>query len=311
MPFELAQINQNAKKNPEAFAQECELAYNKEVQDAAKQLAERVNDSRIAFLSGPSSAGKTTTAKKICAELKRYSIHAHTISMDNYFLTLTPETTPRTPEGDYDRESPDIVDAALLNEHAKKLERGEEILKPYFNFKTQSRDMSRAVSIKLGPGEIVIFEGIHALNPALTGENPDSLKIYISTGSDVTKDGESFFKHYWKRLMRRVVRDEQYRATDALETLTMWPTVRRGEEMYISPFKHTADILVDSSMPYEISVLKPLALKAFATVPAGADPSGELAAMLPALHEFEEISTKVVPTDSILREFIGGGIFRY
>jgi len=311
MPFEITQINKNARENPSEFARDCESAYNKRVQDAAKQLAERITDSRIAFLSGPSSAGKTTTAKKICTELKKYSIHAHTMSMDNYFLTLDPETSPRTPEGDYDRESPAIVDVALLGEHTKKLERGEEILKPYFDFKTQSRDMSKAISIKLNPGEILIFEGIHALNSALTGENPASLKIYISTGTDVTKDGMSFFKRHWKRLMRRVVRDEQYRATEALETLTMWPNVRRGEAMYISPFKHIADILVDSSMPYEIPVLKPLALKAFATVPEGVDPSGELAEMLPALREFEEISTEVVPPDSILREFIGGGMYKY
>jgi len=229
--------------------------------------------------------------------------------MDNYFVTFDPKMAPRTPDGELDRESPDCLDLALLGEHTKMIERGEEILKPYFDFKTQSRDMSKAVPIKVQSGEIVIFEGIHALNDILTESDPHAVKIYISTQSGIEKGGEVLVEKAWLRLMRRVVRDEAFRGTDVSKTLKMWPSVRAGQKAYIAPFKHKAGIVIDSSLAYEVPVIKHIALKAFERV--SDDPTGILAKLVPALHEFEEIEPEFVPKNSILREFIGGGVYKY
>jgi len=300
-----------AQDDPAGFAYECEDAYSQKVCDVANAIAEHIVESHVVFLSGPSSSGKTTTAKRICTELERHSIHAYTISMDNYFIDFNPETAPRTESGDFDFESPDCLDFELLSEHAQRLDRGEEILKPFFNFKTQSRDPSRAVRIKLKEKDVLIFEGIHALNDRVSGGRPCSLKLFVNAESDIMSGGDVMFERSWLRLMRRVVRDERYRGTGVCETLKMWPDVRRGEVLYIDPFKHKANITIDTSLPYEVSVMKQFVQNAFESISAEDDPSGELVRLVPALCEFEEIKPEYVPPESILREFFGGGIYDY
>ena len=310
-PYDLKEINKRATTDPAGFARESEAIYARKVMEAAAAIKERSEKSRVVFLSGPSGSGKTTTAHKICHALEGINIRAHTVSLDKYYLTIDPETAPRTEDGEYDLESPYLLDLDMLNKHFDALERGEGVMIPHFSFKTQSRDRSHEIPLKLGVGEVVIYEGIHALNDMLSGGTPDAFKLYISARSDIEIGGEIHFKRTWTRLLRRVVRDELFRATGATQTLKMWANVRHGEKQYISPFKYKADILFDSSMPYEVSVLKRFALKAFSEVPNGTERFEELRALLPALEKFEEVDPELVPPESILREFIGGGIYKY
>ena len=310
-PYNIEDINRRATTDPADFARECEAIYARKVMEAAASIKERAAQSRVVFLSGPSGSGKTTTAHKICHALEGIKIRAHTVSLDKYYLTLDPETAPRTDDGEYDLESPYCLDLDMLNEHFSALARGDGVMVPHFSFKTQSRDRSSEMPLKLGSNEIVIYEGIHALNDMLADGHPDAFKLYISARSDIERGGEIHFKRTWMRLLRRVVRDELFRATGARETLKMWANVRLGEKQYISPFKYKADILFDSSMPYEVPVMKRFALKALSEVPDGTERFEELHALLPALEEFEEVDPELVPPESILREFIGGGIYKY
>jgi len=308
-PYNINMINKRAHDDPKGFALECEAIYNRKVMEAAAGIAERAELSRVVFLSGPSGSGKTTTALKICDAIKNLGIYAHTISMDMYFLPPDREDTPRTDDGEYDLESPYCLDLELLNVHYQRLNRGEEVLIPYFCFDLQDRDLSKSSPLKLASDEIVIFEGIHALNDLLADRHPDAFKLYISARSDIEENNVVHFKRTWTRLLRRVVRDELFRGMGASRTLKMWANVRDGEKKYISPYKYKADILFDSSMAYEVPIMKKLAYKAISEVPDGTERMDELKALLPALMEFEEIDSAFVPPESILREFIGGGIY--
>jgi len=308
-PYNIDTINKRAVVDPKGFALECEAIYSRKVMEAAAGIQERAELSRVVFLSGPSGSGKTTTAKKICDAIKNLGIYAHTISMDMYFLASDREAAPRTDDGEHDLESPYCLDLALLNDHFYRLDRGDEVEIPYFCFNLQDRDPSKGSPLRLGKDEIVIFEGIHALNDMLADEHPNAFKLYISARSDIEENHKVCFKRTWTRLLRRVVRDELFRGMGASRTLNMWANVREGEKKYISPFKYKADLLFDSSMAYEVPVMKQLAYKAISEVPDGTKRLDELRSLLPALKEFEEIDHFVVPVDSILREFIGGGIY--
>ena len=308
-PYDIETINRRAADDPEGFAIECEAIYNRKVMEAAAGIAERSLMSRIVFLSGPSGSGKTTTALKICDAINKLGIHAHTISMDMYFLPSSREDAPRTDDGEYDLESPYCMDIELLNQHYFCLDRGVEVEIPHFCFNLQDRDPAKCKPLKLSKDEIVIFEGIHALNDMLADEHPNAFKLYISARSDIEENHELCFKRTWTRLLRRVVRDELFRGMGASRTINMWANVREGEKKYISPFKYKADLLFDSSMAYEVPVMKKLAYKALSEVPDGTERLDELRALLPALMEFKEIDSALVPRESILREFIGGGIY--
>lgn len=312
-PYSTENMNRRAVSDPEVFARECEAIYNRKAAETAAVILERalVADSHIVFLSGPSGSGKTTTAKKICAALEGLGVQAVTVSMDKYFTAPDPETSPRTLEGEFDRESPYCLDLDMLNSHIKMLERGEDILIPHFSFVNQVRDPAKAEPMRRERDEIVIFEGIHALNDMLTLRNPNAFKLYVSARSDVTGGGEVCFKRTWTRLLRRIVRDDLFRGMDASVTLKMWANVRRGEKVYISPFKYKADMLFDSSMEYEIPVLKKFALKSFSDIPPGIPRIDEFRTIPLVLSGIEDIDPALVPADSLLREFIGGSAFSY
>ncbi|MDR2357527.1 MAG: nucleoside kinase [Oscillospiraceae bacterium] len=312
MAYNLSVINRNAREDPEAFARECESEYHSRLEMAVGMIRKNISRSPIVLLSGPSGSGKTTTAKRISDELGRSGIMAHTVSLDNYFRSVSPDSTPRTPTGEYDFESPLCLDMELINAHFAALARGEEILIPHFRFSTQSRSKSKFTAMRLMGSEIAIFEGIHALNDIITRVHPDAFRLYISARSDVADDsGRTRFKGTWIRLIRRVVRDSFFRGTSAQGTLRMWANVRRGEKLHISPFKNSAHCLLDTSMQYEISALKRYASEAFGDIPGGAGRFDELRLILPALELFEDISPELIPPDSILREFIGGGKYTY
>jgi len=310
-PYDVREINERAINDSKGFAKECEAIYTRKVHEAAGSIKERAEFCRVVLLSGPSGSGKTTTAHKICSALEHIGITAHPISLDKYYLPFNPETIPRQDSGEADLESPYCLDLKMINAHFDALNKGDEVLVPHFNFKAQNRDPAKEKALKLGSDEVVIFEGIHALSDLLADGHPDAFKLYISARSDMELDGAILFKRTWARLLRRIVRDENFRGTGASETLKMWANVREGEKKYISPFKYKADLLFDSSMPYEIPVMKRFALKALGNVPDGTERLDELRSLLPALCKFEDMDCDLVPPESILREFIGGGMYKY
>ena len=310
MPYSLTRLNEAVRSDPAAFARECDAAFAKKVENAAKKIADHRGESHVVLLSGPSGSGKTTTALKIEEQLDKMGIETHTISMDNYFKTLDPETAPRNRDGAIDFESPFFLDVDLLNRHFAMLDRGETIHVPKYEFARQMRSDIMSQPLRLGPDDLAIFEGIHALNDIIVGKNPHAFKLYIAARSNlVDDDGNLVFQHAWLRLCRRIVRDYKFRGSDADFTLKMWPNVRRGEKLYISPYKENANLMFDSSLACEFSVLKPFIVPLLEKVPAGKYPEAD--SILKAYERIEPLDEKYVPANSLIREFIGGSTFSY
>lgn len=312
MAYSIRQINDAVHSDPRGFVQESDEAYNQKIETAARKIADNLSKSRIVLLSGPSGSGKTTTAKKIEAKLTEMGINSHAVAMDNYFKTVDLETAPRNREGQIDYESPFCMDMDLLNQHFAALDRGERILIPKFEFARQMRSDIKSQPLQLGRDEIAIFEGIHALNDIITGRNPAAAKVYISARSDFLGDGgEVAFKRTWLRLERRTVRDAKFRAWKADVTVRMWANVRRGEKLYISPFKDNASIMFDSTLPYEVSVIRAFAQPLFdhLRVSPDMDRYEEVHQLAAAYPLFDILDESFVAPDSLIREFIGGGIY--
>ena len=307
MAYDLKDINFRTVSDPKGFIDECDGVYAKRVETAADMIIENSRRSPIVLLSGPSGSGKTTTARKISEALERRGVRAHYVGMDDYFRTVDPLTAPRTPEGDIDFESPLCLDMELLNEHFSMLAEGKRIYVPKYEFSRRMRVIEPSKSIKLKKDEIVVFEGIHALNDLITQKHPDAFKLYISARSNVEFNGEVVFKGTWFRLIRRTVRDYKFRGADPDQTLSMWANVRRGEKANISPFKNKADFQFDSSFPYEMAVMNETATKLFSSIPEGIERYDELRQVLPALQLFGVIDESLVAPDALIREFIGGG----
>ena len=312
MAYSIRQINDAVHSDPRGFVQESDEAYNQKIEAAARKIADNLSKSRIVLLSGPSGSGKTTTAKKIEAKLTEMGINSHAVAMDNYFKTVDLETAPRNREGQIDYESPFCMDMDLLNQHFAALDRGERILIPKFEFARQMRSDIKSQPLQLGRDEIAIFEGIHALNDIITGRNPAAAKVYISARSDFLGDGgEVAFKRTWLRLERRTVRDAKFRAWKADVTVRMWANVRRGEKLYISPFKDNASIMFDSTLPYEVSVIRAFAQPLFdhLRVSPDMDRYEEVHQLAAAYPLFDILDESFVAPDSLICEFIGGGIY--
>ena len=310
MAYQLSEINRRIRSDVEEFIAECDEHHAMRVSLAADKILSNLDKSPVVLLSGPSGSGKTTTALKIAEELRRRGVNSHAVAMDNYFLTINPKTAPRTPEGDIDYESPRCLDMDLLDRHFTDLREGREIIIPRYEFSRQMRNDSTGTLLSLGKNEIAIFEGIHALNDDIAGRHPEATKLYISVRSNVNEGSALRFKGTWMRLTRRCVRDYNFRGTDAAETLEMWPNVRRGEKLYISPFSSRADVIFETSLAYEVSVMRNYALPLFSSVPEDNDRHDELVALSAAFEHFEPIDPALVPRSSLLREFIGGGSYQ-
>ncbi len=308
MAYDLTTVNLRTVTDRAGFMAECDQGYKDKVAKAADLIAENRKNSPIVLLSGPSGSGKTTTSMNIAEELKRRGIFTHYVAMDDYFKTVD-NSSPRTESGELDLESPLCVDMELMREHFEKLERGERIFVPKYEFSRRMRDSAFSKTIKLDKDEIVIFEGIHALNSMIADYFPDAFKLYISARSDVEYKGELMFKRTWFRLMRRMVRDYKFRGSPPVETMSMWANVRRGEKLYISPFKDKANYQFDTSLAYEPAVYVNMATELFMTIPEGIERFDELKTILPALQMFGEIDESEVAPDALIREFIGGGIY--
>ena len=308
MPYQLSQINAAIRSDPKGFAQECDAAFNEKVISAATKMAQHRDQSHIILLSGPSGSGKTTTAMKIEERLDNTGVETHTVSMDNYFKTIDPETAPRNREGDIDYESPFCLDVDLLNRHFSMLDRGETIHIPKYEFARQMRSDILSQPMTLGQDEMAIFEGIHALNDIIVGKNPNAFKLYIAAGSDLVDDqGRVIFPKSWLRLCRRIVRDYKFRGSAAPFTLKLWANVRRGEKLYISPYKENADLMFDSSLAFEYAVLKPYVVPLLSAIPKGKYPFVD--EMLENYKLIEEMDERVVAENSLSREFIGGSSY--
>lgn len=311
MAYQLQEINRRIRTDVTEFLAECDENYAQRVSLATDKILGNLERSPIVLLSGPSGSGKTTTAMKIAEELQRRGVNSRAVAMDNYFLTMNSKTAPRTPEGDIDYESPLFLDMDLLDQHFTALSRGEEIIVPRYEFARQMRNDSLGTPIKLEKNEIAIFEGIHALNDDITGRHPEATKLYISARSNVNEGSVLRFKGTWMRLTRRAVRDYSFRGTEVARTLEMWANVRRGEKLYISPFRGKADIIFDSSLPYEVSVMKNYAVPILQSVPEENERHDEMLELVKAFEHFEAIDPSLVARDSLLREFIGGGSYKY
>ena len=311
MALDLRYINERVAADAAGFVEECEAEYAEKVRSAATRIAENMKKSPLVLLSGPSGSGKTTTAKRISDALTAMGVSSHTVAMDDYFLSARRENMPLTPEGEPDFESPECIDWALLDAHFDDLENGKEIQIPHFSFSLQRRVEPKYPPMHLEKDEVAIFEGIHALNTRITARHEDAFKLYISARSDTYLDDKLVFKGTWTRLVRRTIRDDLFRGSDATTTLGMWGNVRRGEKQYISPFKDTADLQLDTAIPYEIPAMRNAAQAVFKKAPEWADRREEFTELMRNLDMYEPLDAALVPPYALIREFIGGGAYKY
>lgn len=280
-----------------------------EVADAIQE-AHRTRGVRMVLISGPSSSGKTTSAKRLGLQLGVLGLRPVMISLDDYFVER--EKTPRDENGQYDYEALEAIDLELFNDHLHRLLLGQSVDIPRYDFIT-GRRTQHDTPLTLDERSILIIEGIHGLNPRLTPSVPDAMKfkIYISCFTSVAMDNLSRIATTDNRLLRRLTRDYRQRGADALQTLSRWASVRRGEERHIFPYQENADVMFNSSLFYEISALRPFAEKILREVPDTVPEFDEARRMLKFLDNFIPIPSDEIPPTSILREFIGGSSFKY
>ena len=265
---------------------------------------------RMVLISGPSSSGKTTSAMRLSIQLGVLGLKPVLISLDDYFVDR--EKTPRDENGEYDYEALEAIDLQLFNEHLHRLMQGESVDIPRYDFITGKRQWHNN-PLTLDERSILIVEGIHGLNPRLTPSIPDDrkFKIYISCFTSVAMDNVSRIATTDNRLLRRPTRDYTQRGSNALQTLSRWPSVRRGEERHIFPYQENADVMLNSSLFYEISVLRRFAEPILREVPDTVPEYDEARRLLKFLDNFIPIPPDEIPPTSVLREFIGGSSFRY
>ena len=283
-----------------------EAIMEKKIADIAEEIHAR--NRKLVLIAGPSSSGKTTFSNRLSVQLRAHGLNPHPIAMDNFFKERV--NTPRDENGKYDFESIDAVDLKLFNETMERLLEGEEMPMPRFDF-TLGEKKFDGRTLKLKPDDVLVVEGIHALNPASTYALPanSSYKIYISALSQLNLDEHNRISTSDTRLLRRIVRDARTRGNDAARTIAMWESVRRGEEKNIFPFQGEADALFNSALIYELPAIKIWAEPLLFMVPSDSEEFYEAKRLLKFLEYFLGIDSSMVPTNSLLREFIGGGCF--
>lgn len=276
------------------------------------RIAERYHEggARVVLVAGPSSSGKTTTTKRLATQLMTNLLRPVMISLDNYFVDRI--HTPRDSSGDYDFESLYALDLELLNNHLNSLLAGDEIELPYYSFETGER-VYKGERIRLDEGSILLIEGIHGLNNELTALIPDNMKfrLYVSALTTLSIDNHNWIPTTDNRLLRRIVRDYKYRGIDARETIRRWPSVRRGEDKWIFPHKENADAMFNSSLLFELAVIKDYADAILARVPNNCPEYAQAYRLRRFLHYFRQIQPDAIPPTSLLREFLGGSSFKY
>lgn len=304
--YTLNYINHRAKYDAADFIADCEARYHAQVSEVADQIVENSRQKPIVLLNGPSSSGKTTTNDRLYRALERRGIHAETISMDDYYRTIGTYEVPYDKENDVpDLESPECMDLPLLTQHLTQLVMGEEISIPRFDFETRTF-IPNTRTLRLDPDEVVLIEGIHAFNPVIMGDVAHAATgVYLSVASTVVSDVGERLEPYMLRFLRRAMRDSLFRDYPVNKTLRQWNSVRRGERLYIAPYRGQANLTVDTFLPYELSILA-CALRDELKNEQTALSNADLAPVHAVLEQIVPIEyEKIIPEDSVLHEFIG------
>lgn len=286
-----------------------EALQEKKISRIADEIAAR-RDVRLVLLAGPSSSGKTTTCKRLSVQLLANGIKPLQISLDDYFVDR--DHTPKDANGEYDYESLHALNIPLINTQFKALFAGEEVELPKYNFQTGQSERS-GKRLKMNPNNVLVVEGIHALNPELTALIPEEQKyrVYVSALTTILLDDHNYIPTTDNRLLRRIIRDYKYRGVNAQETIRRWPSVRAGEEKWIFPFQENADAMFNSAMLYELAVIKQQVEPLLEQVPESCEEYSEAYRLLRFLRYFRPVPYKQLPPTSLLREFLGGSSFKY
>ena len=286
-----------------------EALQEKKISQMAETIANK-KDVKVVLIAGPSSSGKTTFCKRLSVQLLTCGIKPVQISLDDYFVNRV--DTPKDETGDYDYESLYALNIPLVNEQFLALFRGEEVQLPSYNFQTGKSEM-KGKKLRLNSDNILIVEGIHALNPTLTRNIPDNKKfrIYASALTTILLDDHNYIPTTDNRLIRRIVRDHKYRGCSAQETIRRWPSVRAGEKKWIFPFQENADTMFNTAMLYEVAVLKAQAEAVLEQVPENCNEYAEAYRLRKFLGYFASLPFRSLPPTSLLREFLGGSSFKY
>ena len=286
-----------------------EALQEKKIATIADEIANRKNV-KLVLLAGPSSSGKTTTCKRLSIQLMTNGLKPLQISLDDYFVDR--EHTPKDENGEYDYESIYALNLKLINEQFNALFRGEEVELPKYNFQTGVSEKS-GKKLKMNPDNVLVVEGIHALNPELTSQIPDNqiFRVYVSALTTILLDDHNYIPTTDNRLLRRIIRDYKYRGVNAQETIHRWPSVRKGENKWIFPFQENADAVFNSAMLFELAVIKQQAEPLLEQVPESCEEYSEAYRLLKFLKYIKPIPYRDVPPTSLLREFLGGSSFKY
>ena len=286
-----------------------EALQEKKIAQIADEIA-HTKGIKMVLIAGPSSSGKTTTCKRLSVQLAVNGIKPVPVSLDDYFLDR--DKTPRDESGDYDFEHLHALNIPLLNEQMNALFRGEEVELPRYNFQAGKSEWSGR-KLQLKGKEILVVEGIHALNPELTADIPDEqiFRVYASALTTILLDSHNYIPTTDNRLLRRIIRDHKYRGVTAQETIRRWPSVRRGENRWIFPFQENADAMFNSAMLFELAVIKRQAEPLLDQVPENVEEYAEAYRLLKFLRYIRPIPEDQIPPTSLLREFLGGSSFKY
>ena len=309
----VGQLNKAVDQNLSAdLINVAEALHDKKIAAIADEITRRYRDggARIVLVAGPSSSGKTTTTKRLGIYLMANLLKPRIISLDNYFVNR--EHTPLDADGDYDYESIYALDLQQFNTDLRALIRGEEVSLPTYNFELGKR-IYKGDKIRLDEGSILLIEGIHGLNPELTGEIEERMKyrVYVSALTTLSIDDHNWIPTTDNRLLRRIIRDYKYRGTSATDTIRRWPSVRRGEEKWIFPFQENADSMFNSSLIFELGVMKDYGEAILRDVPNDVPEYAEAHRLRRFLGYFRQIGERSIPPTSLLREFLGGSSFKY
>ncbi len=287
-----------------------EALHEKRIAEIANQISMRDGDVKVVLIAGPSASGKTTFSKRLGVQLAVNGLRPYQISLDNYFVDR--EKTPRDEFGEYDFEVLEAIDVDFFNQQLIDLMDGKEVRLPKFDFHRGKRLMN-GDSLKLLPGDILVVEGIHGMNPNLLTKvhTENTFKIFISALTQISFDEHTHISAADNRLIRRMTRDSKYRGYPATETIKRWPSVRRGEEKNIFPFQENADVMFNSATLYELAVLKKYAEPILKQVPENRVEYSEATRLLKFLSYFKPIDDEEIPPTSLLREFLGGSSFAY
>ncbi|MBQ2296077.1 MAG: nucleoside kinase [Clostridia bacterium] len=307
MQIKICELNNLTNLSLPEFIKSGDKEYYDNIMKIAADVRDNSKERPIILISGPSGSGKTTTAKILEGILDNWGYSTHTLPMDDYFSSLTPEQRKLADEHKLDLESPERVDAEFLNAQLDAISKGIPVRLPKFDFSTNQRHLTDEI-LERKENELVILEGIHALNPSVvTFDDSHTTRIYISVRTRLSFDDDSLLHPEKIRLMRRMLRDKIYRGRKIDHTLRMFDSVQRGENNFIMPFKHRATHDIDTFIKYEVGVYKDLLFDELKQLP----PDEKIKDMIAALTAIEPISLDRVPKESLIREFIGDGQFAY